>query len=70
MRSAQTSIEKRLATLEMNVADLRASSLKPWWESIAGSFAGDPAFAQAMKLGADYRKSTHPRSGAKRHVHP
>ena len=46
-------IEKRLTALEADVARLK-SSPKPknlWWDKIAGIFANDPLFEQAMRHG-------------------
>jgi hypothetical protein len=48
-------LEKELATLRKKVDSLSPSA--PWWERIAGTFAGDPAYKQAMKLGRQYRNS-------------
>ncbi len=28
-----------------------------WWEEIAGTFADDPAYDEAMRLGREYRLS-------------
>jgi hypothetical protein len=60
---SSSSVENRIATLEQEVAGLKAQvrSLahngNPWWERIAGAFAGDEAFQKAMKLGRAYRRS-------------
>jgi len=46
-------IEKRLTVLESEVARLK-SAPKPknrWWDKIAGVFADDPLFEQAMRHG-------------------
>ena len=46
-------IEKRLTALESEVARLK-SAPKPknlWWDKIAGVFANDPLFEQAMRHG-------------------
>lgn len=50
-------LEKELATLRKQVESL--TSQAPWWERIAGTFAGDRAYKQAMKLGKQYRDSTN-----------
>lgn len=56
-------IEKRLEILEAEVALLKSKVEKkdetktPWWEEIAGTFADDPAFEEAMRLGREYRES-------------
>lgn len=61
-------LEKRVAALELEVAGLKAcltnSTDKPkkkWWNEIAGAFAGDPAFLEAMRLGREYRESLRPK---------
>ena len=57
-------IEKRVAVLEAEVAVLKSKSEKkedkneiPWWEQIAGTFADDAAYDEAMRLGREYRES-------------
>ncbi len=55
-------LEARVAALEAEVADLKKMKLsvsepRPWWEQITGTFADDPAFLEAMRLGRDYRES-------------
>lgn len=59
-------LEARVAFLEAEVARLKSSlegSLpsdfvaKPWWEKIAGTFADDPIYDEAMQLGREYRDS-------------
>ena len=58
-------LELRLARLEEDVARLKVArggngdtgSPPPWWEQIAGTFVGDPAYEEAMRLGRDYRRS-------------
>ena len=57
------SLEERVALLEEEVARLKALSKSPdvveprWWEKIAGTFADDPAYDEAMRLGREYRES-------------
>jgi hypothetical protein len=58
-------IEKRLTNLEREVAHLRSQNERPrskarWWEKIAGSFANDPLFEEAMRLGRKWRESQRP----------
>ncbi len=54
-------IEARLANLETEVSRLKAQIQNleptPWWESILGTFADDPAYDEAMRLGREYRES-------------
>ena len=64
--SART-VEKRLATLEAEVARLKAKAArkatphKPWWEVVAGTFAHDPMYEEAMRLGREWRESFRPK---------
>jgi hypothetical protein len=59
-------LEKRVAMLEQQVARLQSSrqSNSPtdrgWLDDLYGSFASDPIFEHAMKLGRQYRKSLRP----------
>jgi hypothetical protein len=62
-------IEERLAHLEAEVASLKnkvetnsPSTSIPWWEKIAGTFADNPAYDEAMELGREYRESLRPSS--------
>jgi hypothetical protein len=61
---SETKIEKRLAALESEVAELRKKIspakevIQPWWEINSGEFANDPMFEEAMELGRQYRKSS------------
>jgi hypothetical protein len=56
-----TEIEKRLEILEAEVALLKSKAekkeenIKPWYEKIAGKFADDPIYDEAMRLGREYR---------------
>lgn len=60
-------LEARVAALETEVARLRAkleekeSAPAPWWKQIAGTFEGDPYYAEAMRLGRRYRESLRPK---------
>jgi hypothetical protein len=57
------SIEERVAALEAEIVQLkqqvknRAIPETPWWEKIAGTFAQDPVYDEAIKLGRQYRRS-------------
>ncbi|HVX86960.1 MAG TPA: hypothetical protein VH253_19405 [Phycisphaerae bacterium] len=60
MTTAQ--VESRLLALEQEVARLKAQiAAAPngtnWVESIAGTFANDPLFDEAMRLGRKWRQS-------------
>lgn len=65
---SNSEIETRLANLETAVAHLKAqlhtspdtSPEKPWWLEILGSFANDPDYDEAMRLGREYRESLRP----------
>lgn len=60
-------LERRLRALEQEVARLRRQlrgekiDERPWWEKVWGSFSGDPAFEEAMRLGRRYRESLRPK---------
>lgn len=63
MSTGSGQIEERLAILEAEVARLKRkvytapSQDSPWWEKIAGTFANNPAYDEAMQLGREYRES-------------
>jgi hypothetical protein len=65
---ATQQLEARVAALEAEIARLKKrlerepAPARPWWKEIAGGFAGDPIFAEAMRLGADYRQSLRPKA--------
>jgi hypothetical protein len=55
-------LEERLTLLEAEVARLKRkvesdSASIPWWEKIAGTFADNSSYDEAMQLGRKYRKS-------------
>ena len=57
----QTEMETRIAVLEKELNVLKAKFEKiekekePWWLQRMGSFANDPAYDEAMRLGREYR---------------
>ena len=58
-------LEKRLKEMEGELASLKdkvdtIQPDQPWWERIAGSFAGDETYARAMELGQEHRQSQRP----------
>jgi hypothetical protein len=61
-------VEERLALLESEVARIKRrlerspAASQPWWHEIAGTFADDPAFDEAMALGRKYREAQRPTS--------
>ena len=62
-----SALEKRIAALEAELATIRrkidaAGNSQPWWERIAGTFAHDPIYEEAMKLGRKYRESLRPKN--------
>ena len=65
---AVTSIEERVAALEVEVARLKQqiSAVNkpsgPWWQEICGAFEDDPMFEEAMRLGREYRESLRPKA--------
>lgn len=66
-------LEARVTALEAQVARLLSKLeptaepapgdgvSQPWWRRIAGTFEGDPYFAEAMRLGREYRESLRPK---------
>jgi hypothetical protein len=66
-----SALEKRVAALEGELAALRRKietkgTSDPWWERIAGTFAHDPIYEEAMKLGRKYRESLRPKKEPRR----
>ena len=63
-------LESRLAALEAEVAKIKETrtpeegkaSSPNWVDKIYGSFANDPDYVEAMRLGRQYRESTKPKS--------
>jgi hypothetical protein len=53
-------LERRLARVERELAALKAAlavpDSRPWYRQIAGTFAGDPVFAEITRLGRLVRR--------------
>ena len=62
---AAGSLEDRVAALEAELAqvkrELAGEKDKDAWKVVIGSFANDPAYDKAMKLGRQYRESLRPK---------
>ena len=69
---ATVPLRQRVEALESEVARLKAKlengppPSKPWWEQIWGSFAGDPAFQEAVRLGRQYREAQRSKNPSRR----
>ena len=67
---ATADLEQRVAALEEEVARLKArlegAPEQPWWKVITGTFAGDPAYEEAMRLGREWRESFRPKAPKRR----
>jgi hypothetical protein len=65
MSATPEQLEKRLARVEKELAALRkalaAKPAEPWYRQIVGSFAGDEAFAEIIRLGRLIRTGKKPK---------
>ena len=57
-----TTLEERVSALEAQVAQLLAEQTTkkdevPWWQRWKGAFQDDEMYDEAMRLGAEYRRS-------------
>lgn len=58
---SNTEMETRISALENELNLLKSKFEKiekkdePWWKQIAGTFADDPIYDEAMRLGREYR---------------
>jgi DNA-binding PadR family transcriptional regulator len=59
----ETTLEERVSALEQKIAQLTANketaatSNLPWWQQRYGAFQNDEMYDEAMRLGAEYRRS-------------
>ena len=73
-RMTEATLDEQVAALEAELARLRAENARlkatveqqggdtrSGWEQIVGSFAGDEAFEEAMRLGREWRESFRPK---------
>jgi hypothetical protein len=74
---AQSSLKHRMDLLEQELEKLKEridpTPAKPWWIELFGVHRDDPAFAEAMRLGREYRESLRPKPRsrkARRNGHP
>ena len=58
-------VEAKLEQLTQKIENRDQEVQLPWWHKISGTFANDPAHAEAMKLGRKYRESLRPKIAAK-----
>ncbi len=50
-------LKKEVSLLKSKVSKIEKTngSKEPWWQQIAGTFANDPIYDEAMRLGREYR---------------
>ena len=69
---AKKTLADRVSALEVEVARLKLKietaekAVLPWSKQIAGTFANDPIYDEAMRLGRKYRESTRPKPAKRR----
>jgi hypothetical protein len=61
-KAMATTLEERVSALEAQVANLLAEKKEPnaqvvWYERWKGAFQDDEIYDEAMRLGAEYRRS-------------
>lgn len=59
---ATATLEERVTAVEQELAALKhhvnhEPTRLPWWEKIAGTFANNPEYDEAMRLGREWRES-------------
>mgnify|MGYP000125492801 CR=1 FL=1 len=68
---AASALALRVAALEAEVAQMKeqlaqtTESSRSWLDEIFGSFDNDPIYAEAMRLGREYRESLRPKDTRK-----
>jgi len=69
-------LKQRVAVLEHRFASLRRSlrmelglPAQSWLDQVYGSFANDPIYEEAMRLGRQYRESLRPKQSRRRNGH-
>jgi hypothetical protein len=62
--SLLTALEAEVTQLKQKVETI-VPEPKPWWRATAGSFADDPIYEEAMRLGREYRESLRPKASKK-----
>lgn len=67
VKTPTLTLDERVAALEKELAEMKAQrsaeparSPVPWWGSIWGAFKDDVDYAEAMRLGREYRESLRP----------
>ena len=61
-----SNIEAEIENIKVQIANTQSATIQqPWWHKISGTFANDPAHADAMKLGRKYRESLRPKTTSK-----
>lgn len=69
---AESSLRERVTALEAEVAALKAKiqaagqTQKDWLDAISGSFANDPIYEEAIRLGREWRESFRPKPRKRR----
>jgi hypothetical protein len=68
---ATAKLKDRVAALEAEVARLKekvegGTTSGDWLDKIWGSFANDPVYEEAMRLGREYRESLRPKPRKRR----
>ena len=55
-------LEEEMGRLKQDWATARQTTSGPWWERIAGTFAEDPLYAEALRLGREHREWLPPKN--------